>query len=62
MTKHTDYRILSSSTGAQTLMAFVNLSIDNGYVLIGGVSVSDGTFYQAVAKPVIPTHANTGPK
>jgi len=44
-----DYVVESNSDFAQFREA-VRISLSNGYVLIGGVSVSNGKYYQAMAK------------
>lgn len=70
MTKHKDYTILESGQ-KEYLQQQVNSYINNGYVLIGGIATYGSgqnssnypaIYTQAVAKPVIPAHANTGPK
>lgn len=66
MKTHEDYRILNSRR-PDSLEAIVDTYLENGYQLIGGLSVIvDGggtwSYHQAVAKPYTPPYESTGPR
>lgn len=60
ITGYKDYIVLTASN-PQTLAAYVNDKLKDGYFPIGGVSPSGGSYIQAVAKPIRHSRAYMGP-